>query len=104
MKDVFTPMQIEVLSQVFADLMSEVDKRLAEAIAAQPPAMHHAGTWKEGAFKGGALVTDKGSLWLAKRATTARPGQSDAWQLVVKNGRANGHAEPRKHVATGARR
>ena len=78
MKDIFTPLQIEALAETFADLMAEVDRR----IAAQP-SVHHAGTWKEGAFKGGALVTDKGSLWLAKRATTARPGQSDAWQLVV---------------------
>ena len=100
MKDnIFTPLQVEALAETFADLMAEVDRR----IAAQPT-VHHAGTWKEGAFKGGALVTDKGSLWLAKRATTGRPGQSDAWQLVVKNGHANGHAEPHKHIATGVRR
>ena len=74
MKDnIFTPLQVEALAQTFEEIMREVDRR----IAAQPT-VHHAGTWKEGAFKGGALVTDKGSLWLAKRATTGRPGQSDA--------------------------
>jgi hypothetical protein len=97
--DIFTPLQVEALAQTFEAIMAEVDAR----IAAQP-SVHHAGTWKEGAFKGGALCTHAGSLWLAKRATTARPGQSDAWQLIVKNGHANGHAEPHKRILTGVRR
>ena len=92
MKDLFTPLQVEALAQTFDAVFDEIDKRIAEALAAQPPAVHHRGTWKPGAFKGGSLCTDKGSLWLARRDTAMRPGVDESWQLIVKNGHANGHA------------
>ena len=39
------------------------------------------------AYSEGALVTRKGSLWLALRDTTSVPGTSaDSWKLVVKSG------------------
>ena len=67
--------------------------------------MHHRGVWKPGAFKGGALVTDKGSLWLARKDTAMRPGVDGSWQLVVKNGTAsNGHDADKRRIATGVRR
>ena len=52
MKDdvIFTPKQVQILSEVFGEIMAEVDRR----IAAQP-SVRHAGTWKEGQrYKGGA--------------------------------------------------
>jgi hypothetical protein len=36
----------------------------------------------------GDVVTDDGSLWLCKAATTTdRPGQSSAWKLICKRGK-----------------
>lgn len=45
--------------------------------------------WKEsaGEYKRGDLVTHKGGVWMAKAATTERPGAGDGWKLVVKAGR-----------------
>ena len=47
------------------------------------------GVWteKRGAVEEGALVTVGGSLWLARTTTTARPGSSRDWVLVVKGNR-----------------
>jgi integrin beta 3 len=50
------------------------------------------GIWEEGrAYEAGDVVTWSGSTWVAKTATTAKPGLADeasrAWQLAVKSGR-----------------
>jgi hypothetical protein len=34
------------------------------------------------------FVTRSGAMWSCLRATTSRPGDSDAWQLAVKSPRA----------------
>jgi len=39
-------------------------------------------------YAAGDVVTDDGSLWLCKAATTTdRPGQSSAWKLICKRGK-----------------
>jgi hypothetical protein len=39
-------------------------------------------------YDAGDVVTDDGSLWLCKAATTTdRPGQSSAWKLICKRGK-----------------
>lgn len=44
------------------------------------------GAWREALqAKRGDLVTHAGSTWLAQRATTDRPGTSDAWRMAVKS-------------------
>lgn len=71
--------ELDLLEQV-----EQLQKRLADLEA---EAMRHGGTWKQGvAYGRGTAITDKGSMWLAQRATTDRPGTSDAWKLVVKSG------------------
>src|SRR5262245_14147698 len=45
-------------------------------------------------YHAGNLVTDRSSLWLAKRTTTARPGGNDDWKLVVRSGQVE-HSEKR---------
>jgi len=42
----------------------------------------------------GDLVTDRGSCWLAIKDTTARPGETGDWHLIVKAGR-NGRDDRR---------
>ena len=108
MKDIFTTDQVRALAETFETLMSEVDARIAAALAAQPPSVHHCGVFRDGQrYAGGALVTRSGSLWLAKRDTSSAPGTDAAsWLLVAKgNGHANnGHdAEPRKRISTAVR-
>ncbi len=45
--------------------------------------------WSErfGTYEEGFLVTFGGSVWIAKRDTTSKPGTDDSWQLCVKKGR-----------------
>lgn len=45
--------------------------------------------YEQGAtYAGGDVVTDDGSLWLCKAATTTdRPGRSSAWRLICKRGK-----------------
>ncbi len=45
-------------------------------------------------YERGNSVTHHGSIWIAKKATTAVPGTSTDWQLAVKAGR-NGKDAPR---------
>lgn len=47
------------------------------------------GVWKEseGEYQRGDTVTHKGSVWLAKKTTTERPGTGEGWRLIVKAGR-----------------
>jgi len=58
-------------------------------MAAPTFAEAYKGVWKEsaGEYQRGDMVTHKGSVWLAKEATTERPGAGDGWKLVVKSGR-----------------
>lgn len=64
---------------------SALEERIA-ALEARPT-VKYLGVWKEGkAYVGGSMVTDKGSVWHADRATMQRPGASDDWVLAVKRG------------------
>jgi hypothetical protein len=45
------------------------------------------GVWREGAHEKGDHVSWDGSGWIAQRATTDKPGTSDAWRLSTKRGR-----------------
>ena len=77
------------------DVVANVDARVAAL--EQRPELRHVGVWRESrTYPEASIVTHAGSLWLCKAATQARPGQNDAWQLIVKSG--NGDA--RKHVPT----
>lgn len=105
----------EALAYAFAEIAVGLDRKndmpdsVAAAIAAvvdtilavpkllrrieqleQRPEVKHVGIWKEGkAYRVNNLVTDKGSMWICRRATkTARPGQTNCWELVVKRGEA----------------
>lgn len=71
------------IDQRFASL----EKRIAE-LEARPAGLKYAGTYDEGRrYMPGEIVTDHGSAWHCREATTQRPGQSKAWQLMVKKGR-----------------
>lgn len=45
------------------------------------------GVWREGEHEAGDHVSWDGSGWIAQRATTDKPGTSDAWRLSTKRGR-----------------
>jgi len=69
------------------------EKRLAlEARVAEleaRPELRHCGIWKPNTrYRECNLTTHRGGLWLAKRANRSRPGESDAWALIVKSGHA----------------
>lgn len=50
----------------------------------------YAGVWEQGpTYYRGAMTTDHGTLWHCEaESTTARPGSSSDWRLMVKNQRA----------------
>lgn len=69
------------------DLLTEMDQMRKRITDIEAKAMRYSGVWSEGTSYGiGAATTDKGSLWLCQRPTAERPGLSDAWKLVVKQG------------------
>jgi hypothetical protein len=51
------------------------------------PAVLDKGVWREGPHEQGDHVSWDGSGWIAQRATTDKPGTSDAWRLSTKRGR-----------------
>jgi hypothetical protein len=77
---------------------SHVNKLKAENIALAArvkcledrPPLKYFGTWTAGKTYGeNSLVTQGGSLWIAKQTTTAYPGggaEPDSWQLCCKRG------------------
>lgn len=59
---------------------------VATAKQAAPKGVRWAGVYREQTpFSEGELVTHKGGLWLAIADTSARPGVSADWRLVVKS-------------------
>ncbi|MGP1675901.1 MAG: hypothetical protein ACTS6J_01930 [Burkholderiales bacterium] len=51
------------------------------------PAVLDRGVWREGEYVKGDHVSWDGSGWIAQKATTDKPGASDAWRLSTKRGR-----------------
>jgi hypothetical protein len=58
--------------------------RVAELEA--KPTLKYAGTWCEGGFKAGELVTHAGSCWHANTDTISKPGTNADWTMVVRRG------------------
>jgi hypothetical protein len=62
-----------------------VEKRL-EADARKSLADAYRGVWRaEGRYERGDLITHSGGLWLVMRATSDRPGTTEAVRLIVKS-------------------
>jgi len=55
--------------------------------------------WKAGTYEKGDAVTFDGSLWIARRDTTARPGESDDWRLSARKGRDGRNADGSRAAA-----
>jgi hypothetical protein len=76
--------------QHISEIVDRVD-RIGTAVAAleRRKSLFYAGVWEAGeSYQEGDFVTDRGSLWHANRATSARPGDgSGAWTLAVKRGK-----------------
>ena len=101
-----TSKDVKVL-EVFARALGPTLREMAARIAALDKTVKHLeqrlynaenkilsyeGVWTEGkSYDKGAAVTRGGGLWVAKEATSARPGDPDpaarSWVLAVKRGR-----------------
>ena len=66
-----------------------LEERVAELEAR--PELKHAGTWRKGTpYQERNCVTHGGSLWMCCAPTsTAKPGNSPHWRLIVKRGRVH---------------
>jgi hypothetical protein len=63
----------------------ELVKSIPIVLAGLP---RHQGVYTAGvAYVVGDLVTWAGSMWICRQPTSAKPGESPAWQLIVKRGR-----------------
>jgi hypothetical protein len=68
-----------------AGRFAALEMRIAELEARPVPSW--AGTHAEGkTYSECAMVTHRGGLWLATRATVAPPGSGPDWKLIVKRG------------------
>jgi chitodextrinase len=67
--------------------IAKVEQRLARV--ENRPQLRYAGVWKAGTvYAEHTAVTHDGSIWIAREATSIRPGDgSGAWILAVKRGR-----------------
>lgn len=63
---------------------------LADRVAAleAKPMMKYCGVWEPGDYAEGEVVTQGGSMWIAREPTNSRPGTDDSFQLCVKRGRS----------------
>ena len=67
------------------NLLGPVDKREESPEGRRGAPLYDAGTWKpDGDYMPGDVVTHKGTMWVARAATTARPGASEDWRLMIK--------------------
>jgi len=75
-----------------AQLRAEIyELRLQVKSLSERPQLKYYGVWEtQKTYPENALTTKDGSLWIAKRPTTAHPGvgvDADDWQLCVRKGR-----------------
>jgi hypothetical protein len=82
-----------------ADMVEAATAPLHERIKAleqRPPAPRYLGVWRSGnEYVPGDLVTDKGSLWLSCRPSSARPGTADSgFTCIVKAGAYGPREDP----------
>ncbi len=72
------------------DRITALERRLEVTEAKSADPLTYFGVWQPGAYAKNAATTWGGSLWIAQRATTAKPGESGldsrAWVLAVKRG------------------
>jgi hypothetical protein len=77
---------VETAARLGAEI-SKVEQRLARV--ENRPELRYFGVWKAGTvYAEHTAVTHDGSIWIAREATSIRPGDgSGAWTLAVKKGR-----------------
>lgn len=73
------PREITVTSMLTSGVKASASFRI--------PMVIDRGVWREGEHEAGDHVSWDGSGWIAQRATTDKPGTSDAWRLSTKRGR-----------------
>ena len=90
--DAFDTLSDETCDVICAQLdrvsarIAALEARLA-ALEARPTRKHF-GPWRAGVNYGeNSGVVDDGSMWVAMRATSARPGESADWSLCCKRGK-----------------
>lgn len=81
--------EADELARVIADhvaaAIAPLQARLA-ALEARSKKIAYAGVWNEGAqYAAGEFCTFKGGLWACLKSTSAKPGESQDWQLAVKS-------------------
>jgi|GEM_PF-2396716 len=86
--DVVWSRKFAEFQKVAATSTATVMREVLDADVSKQHSMHFAGTHQRAlAYGQGAVVNDQSSLWIATRAVAAgeRPGDGDAWQLVLKS-------------------
>jgi hypothetical protein len=87
----------DAMGEVIGSMVREAETELGERQAAlearlarleATPRLKYCGVWKpEAVYSAESLITHSGSLWLARAATSERPGAgATQWQLIAKRG------------------
>ena len=77
---------IHAAIEVIDSLIKAAQKRSTRTETRDGAVGRYMGVWRrDGAYKAGDMVTDRGTLFYCRKSTAQRPGTSDAWQLMVKN-------------------
>ena len=94
---------IDAVARFVVEFTAPIIKRI-DALE-QRPTVKHCGVYSAGnEYAEASLVTYSGGMWIAERATSAKPGDDGSgWRLVVKSGHAvNGRDEQgRRHPTQG---
>ena len=73
-----------VMEQALLKLIADLEARI-QKLEERP--IKYLGAWEQGAaYSANSIVTDRGSMWIAREDTIQRPG-CEAWTLCVKKGR-----------------
>jgi hypothetical protein len=101
MSDGASSVEIRALVIAVKEIVSAIATLQARVAELESGVLKYSGVYQQSAsYPRGTVVSFDGSAWHACRAVTAeRPGQSDAWQLMVKRGKDASTPIPRSNTA-----
>jgi hypothetical protein len=94
----------QTLEMIGRAVGEEFKKRDDRIDAVERAALTDGGVWRASRhYKVGAIVTDKGALWVSKSDNESRPGEGPNWRLLHKTMKATGDSGSRGRTVVSAK-